>query len=432
MPRSRSINQDDLRNHNLSVVLTTLLQSDSPMSRAQLAKSTGLTKATMSLLSDILLTNEVVEELDPQQKTGNGRPSTPLAFRPGCWVGIGMQINTDGYGYTVTDIAGETVMEEWIDKSMTGTTPDDAFAALDELLRPVEATLKRRNYRIVGAELALPGLIAELEDGDQRLLMAPNLGWENLDLHRFEVMRRLEAGSDNEANLAAIAQIPGYASCRPTAQVKDVAEMTHADRSTTEPRPDETLSPEDSFLYISTDVGVGGAFVRAGSLVRGDHGFAGEIGHVSVDMNGPACRCGRRGCLEMYAGRRELVRNAGIADGDDAVQGRYVKELHDRWRAGDDRAVYAIDQALNAMASAASSAINMLDVDTIVLGGFWSVFGSDLAARLRERVVPWVLARHAFDLRVLSCSSLERPALRGAAAFGLRRLIERPMEYLDI
>ncbi|OXM99446.1 ROK family protein [Bifidobacterium vansinderenii] len=432
MPRSRSINQDDLRNHNLSVVLTTLLQSDSPMSRAQLAKSTGLTKATLSLLSDILLTNEVVEELDPLQKSGNGRPSTPLAFRPGCWVGIGMQINTDGYGYTVTDIAGETVMGEWEDRSMTGVTPDEAFAALDELLLPAEATLKRRNYRIVGAGLALPGLIADLGAGEQRLLMAPNLGWTDIDLHQYDVVRRLEALADNEANLAAIAQIPGYASCRPTAQVEDVARETERERAEESGRLEEALSPNDSFLYISTDVGVGGAFVRSGSLVRGDHGFAGELGHVSVDMNGPQCRCGRRGCLEMYAGRRELVRAAGIADGDEAVQGRYVQELHDRWRDGDDRAVNAIDQALNAMASAAATVINVLDVDTIVLGGFWSVFGEDLAARLRERVTPQLLAGGSIDLRVLSCASDEHPALHGAAAYGLRRFIERPMDYMDL
>ncbi|MBT1176739.1 ROK family protein [Bifidobacterium callimiconis] len=432
MSRSRSINQDDLRNHNLSVVLTTLLQSDAPMSRAQLAKSTGLTKATMSLLSDILLTNEVVEELDPQQKAGNGRPSTPLAFRPGCWVGIGMQINTDGYGYTVTDIAGETVMGEWVDRPMTGVTPDEAFAALDELLLPAEATLKRRNYRIVGTGLALPGLIAGQGTGEQRLLMAPNLGWTNIDLHQYDAVRRLEALADNEANLAAIAQIPGYASCRPTAQVEDVARETEREHADEDARPGETLSPNDSFLYISTDVGVGGAFVRSGALVRGDHGFAGELGHVSVDMNGPQCRCGRRGCLEMYAGRRELVRAAGIADGDEAVQSRYVQELHDRWRDGDGKAASAIDQALNAMASVAATVINVLDVDTIVLGGFWSVFGEELAARLRERVVPQILAGGSIDLRVLSCASQEHPALHGAAAYGLRRFIERPMDFLDI
>ncbi|PJM72649.1 NagC family transcriptional regulator [Bifidobacterium primatium] len=408
MPRSRSINQDDLRNHNLSVVLKTLLQSRTPLSRAQLAKQTGLTKATMSLLSEILLGNDVVEQLAPLQESTNGRPSTPLGFHAGRWAGMGMQVNTDGYGYTVLDIAGRVVMTQWVDRDMTQSTPDDVFEALDDLVRPVEVRLKRRRYRLVGTGLALPGLIAD----DRHLIMAPNLGWANLELERFAVVRRLDADVDNEANLAAIAQIPGYAVHRAA---------------------DETgLEPDDSFLYISTDIGVGGAIVRSGGVMRGDHGFGGELGHMSVDMNGPKCRCGRRGCLEMYAGRRELVRAAGIADGADAAAASHIDELYRRWKGGDVRTVMAIEQALDAMASAAVSVINMVDVSTIVLGGFWSGFEEDLASKLRIRIVPQLLARYAMDVRVLDCKTVERPALYGAACLGMRRFIDRPVGYLDI
>ena len=106
MARSKSINQDDLRSHNLSVVLSTLLQANIPLSRAQLAKETGLTKATLSLLSDILLKNNVVVELPPVRESANGRPSTPLDIKPKYWVGLGMQINTDGYGCMAVDLGG--------------------------------------------------------------------------------------------------------------------------------------------------------------------------------------------------------------------------------------------------------------------------------------------------------------------------------------
>ncbi|NEG95746.1 ROK family protein [Bifidobacterium sp. SMB2] len=408
MPRARSINQDDLRNHNLSVVLTALLQSTSPLSRAQLAKETGLTKATMSLLSEILLGNGVVEQLAPQQESSNGRPSTPLGFRSGKWAGIGMQINTDGYGYMVLDIAGKTVAHEWVGCDLTNVDPNDAFSRLDALVAPVEARLKRRRFRVVGTGLALPGLVT----ADRSLIMAPNLGWSNLELDRFDVVRRLGAVGENEANLAAIAQVPGYAVRRNRAETP--------------------LDPNDSFLYISTDVGVGGAIVRSGSVVRGDHGFGGELGHVSVDMNGPQCRCGRRGCLEMYAGRRELVRAAGIAEGDEAARPEYADELYRRWREGDGKAVRAIEQALDAMSSVAVSVINMVDVSTIVLGGFWSTFEEDLTARLRMRIVPQILARYALNIRVIGCRTVSRPALYGAACHGLRQFVEHPVRYLDV
>lgn len=406
MGRTRSINQDDLRNHNLSVVLSTLLRSVDPLSRAHLAKATGLTKATMSLLSEILIRNGVVEQLAPRQRTTNGRPSTPLGICPGRFMGIGMQINTDGYGYTVTDVAGGTVMGQWVDRVMDHVSADDVFASLDGLVADAERQLAAQGCRVVGAGLALPGLVS----GD-RLIVANNLGWTNVDLGRYDVVRRLDAVCDNEANMAAVAQIPGYASKRT--------------------EDGTALDPTSSFLYISTDVGVGGAVVRGGAVERGDHGFAGELGHVSVNMNGPKCRCGRHGCLEMYAGRRELVRTAGIADGDEAVRAEYVRELHRRWRDGDTRAVLAIDQALSAMASVAASAINILDLDTIVLGGFWSAFEEDLTTRLRMRIVPQVLARYAMDVKVLACTDVDRPALHGAAAYGLRRFVDRPVDFLD-
>lgn len=411
MSRSASINQDDLRNHNLSVVLSTLLHSSTPLSRAQLAKETGLTKATLSLLAEILLSNDVLEQLTPQQdgQSGrNGRPSTPLIFKPRSWAGLGMQINTDGYGCVVVDLAGNTLAYQWVDQVMEHTDPDDIFAKLDEIVQHIEHTLEQQHIHIAGAALALPGLVS---DGN-KLIVANNLGWTNLELTKYDVVNRLHAIADNEANLAAIAQVPSY------------AYQGSGNRT--------SLTYQSSFLYISTDVGVGGAVVRGGTVVPGDHGFAGELGHVSVDMNGPRCRCGRRGCLEMYAGRRELVKMAGLAEGDEAAKSEYVSALYQLWRAGNTKAVLAIDQALSAMASVAADAINIFDVDTIVLGGFWSVFEEDLPLRLKLRIAPQILARYAMDIKVLSCCDIEHPALYGAAAFGLRKLIDHPISFMNM
>ena len=81
MANLRRINQEDLRNHNLSVTLDTLLRAQKPMSRADLAKETGLTKATLSLLASMLIESGVVQEGEPVVSTTYGRPSTPLEIR---------------------------------------------------------------------------------------------------------------------------------------------------------------------------------------------------------------------------------------------------------------------------------------------------------------------------------------------------------------
>lgn len=205
MSTLRRINQDDLRNHNLSVVISTLLRAAEPMSRAELAKQTGLTKATMSLLVSMLVDNGVVREGTPIVQSSYGRPSTPLLIVGGRYCGIGLQVNTDGYGTIVLDLDGTVVAERWVDADMSDVDADDIFSELNALSLEQERLLADRGYTVTGTGLALPGLVTD----DMRLLMARNLGWEQLDLKRFDVVRRLDATAGNEANMAALAQIPG-------------------------------------------------------------------------------------------------------------------------------------------------------------------------------------------------------------------------------
>ena len=109
MASLRSINQDDLRNHNLSVVLDSLLRATEPMSRADLAKKTGLTKAAMSVLVSLMLDNEILVEGAPSVQSLYGRPSIPLEIKSGRLCGMGLQANTDGYGVVVLDLDGSVV-----------------------------------------------------------------------------------------------------------------------------------------------------------------------------------------------------------------------------------------------------------------------------------------------------------------------------------
>mgnify|MGYP002563023946 CR=1 FL=1 len=254
MANLRRINQEDLRNHNLSVTLDTLLRAQKPMSRADLAKETGLTKATLSLLASMLIESGVVQEGEPVVSTTYGRPSTPLEIRGGSIAGIGLQINTDGYGCLALDLNGDTLGREWVSEDMTGTDPYEIFAKLDAMTFPLESRLKRRGCKVVGAGFALPGIVTD----DMWLLVARNLGWENVNLTRFNVVRRLDVVAGNEAKMAAIAQIPGYATER--APFLNVVDRT------------------DSFIYLSTDIGIGGAVVRDGEVV----GFSAESGEDTL------------------------------------------------------------------------------------------------------------------------------------------------------
>ena len=406
MANLRRINQEDLRNHNLSVTLDTLLRAQKPMSRADLAKETGLTKATLSLLASMLIESGVVQEGEPVVSTTYGRPSTPLEIHGGSIAGIGLQINTDGYGCLALDLNGDTLGREWVSEDMTGTDPYEIFAKLDAMAFPLESRLKRRGCKVVGAGLALPGIVTD----DMWLLVARNLGWENVNLTRFNVVRRLDVVAGNEAKMAAIAQIPGYATER--ASFLNVVDRT------------------DSFIYLSTDIGIGGAVVRDGEVVMGSHGFAGEIGHLSVAMDGPLCSCGRHGCLEAFAGRRALVEAAGLAEDGDATSSEAIDMFLQRWRAGDSDVAKVVDQAADALVSAIASAVNLVDVDTVLLGGLWTHFGDELATVLEGRLRSEILGYPNVKIRVFVPPVALHPSLYGAAEMGLRRFIENPLGYM--
>ena len=207
--------------------------------------------------------------------------------------------------------------------------------------------------------------------------------------------------------MAAIAQIPGYATER--APFLNVVDRT------------------DSFIYLSTDIGIGGAVVRDGEVVMGSHGFAGEIGHLSVAMDGPLCSCGRHGCLEAFAGRRALVEAAGIAEDGDATSSEAIDMFLQRWRAGDSDVAKVVDQAADALVSAIASAVNLVDVDTVLLGGLWTHFGDELATVLEGRLRSEILGYPNVKIRVFVPPVALHPSLYGAAEMGLRRFIENPL-----
>ena len=177
-------------------------------------------------------------------------------------------------------------------------------------------------------------------------------------------------------------------------------------------------------------VGIGGAIVRDGEIVSGSHGFAGEIGHVSVSLDGPLCGCGRRGCLETYAGRRALVEASGVAEKNAASSGEALERLLDAWHSHDVRTVEAVGRAIDALASAIGSALNLADVDTVLLGGWWTDFGPFFYETLENRLESQVLGASDMQVSVSIPLVADHPALYGAAEVGLRKFIDNPLTFI--
>jgi|tagenome__1003787_1003787.scaffolds.fasta_scaffold20985154_4 predicted NBD/HSP70 family sugar kinase len=393
---SAAARQATIRDTNLRLVLSTVLGSTEPVSRAGVALATALTRSTVSRLTDELVAAGLVDELEPVRAPGRGRPGTPLVAGRQV-AALGLQVNPGFSALRVVDLRGHIVREHLVTEDLVGSDPQQTLRRLGVAARRLRRTLPPE-LRLVGAGLALPGVVS-VEDG--RVLSAPNLGWAEVDVAAVlggPALGHLSLRVANEADLAA----------------RTVAEVVPG-------RP----GPLSDFVYVSGEVGIGGAAVIGGRVFAGRHGWAGEIGHVAVDASGPACPCGSTGCLEQYAGRRAMLRTARLPD--DAS----MELLAERVRAGNRAAWMSVDTAARALGVALSSVLNVLDISTVVLGGHLAetaeLIRPTLEQHLHRRVIsaPWL--RPVVELAAPD----EAPGATGAAFAVLDAVIDHPARWVD-
>ncbi|MFE7108820.1 ROK family protein [Streptomyces sp. NPDC057575] len=402
-PLGPKADKDTVRRSNLSLVLRAVRdEAEGGATRAGVAARVGLTRAAVSSLVEQLLATGFLTESGKTFSGQAGRPGTALKVARTGPAGLGVEVNIDYVSVCVVDLAGtgRVRLTEHLDNR--GAPPGEVLARAAGVAARTLESAREQELRPVGVALALPGLVS---GGTVR--QAPNLGWNRVpaeDLFAAALARArpgheaLAVASENEANLAALAELwfGGLDELR-------------------------------SFLYLTGEIGVGGALVVNGELLRGAHGFAGEIGHVVVDAEGPECRCGSRGCLEQYAGQAALLRAAGIAE---SGSGAGVAELERRARAGDEQAVAAVAEAGRMLGRVLSGAVNLLDPDAVVLGGIYRNLMPWLSPpadqELTGRVVSGLWSPGSGRLRA---SSVAGDAARGAAALVLTEVLADPVAY---
>jgi predicted NBD/HSP70 family sugar kinase len=376
--------QSTLRTTNLGLALRTVCASPTPPSRADVAAATGMTRATAARLVDELVAGGLLDEGERTTLPRRGRPATPLL--PGSRIAaLGLQVDAGLLAARVLDLRGRVVAERVEDGDFLNCDPDATLTRLGELTADLLAGLPG-NLRLVGAGLALPGIV-DVDAG--ALLRAPNLGWSDVrpvDLLRAYVPQTLEPLLGNEADLAA--------------------------RSVAETAPGRS-GPLRDFLYLSGQIGIGGAAVLGGQVVGGSSGWAGEVGHVCVRPDGPPCRCGSTGCLEQYAGRHALLTAAGLPM--DAPPG----ELAARATAGEPAARQALETASWALGVALAGVLNVLDIPTVVLGGHLGELAHLVRPALEEHLARRVLSAR---WRQPGIVGTDAPPAAGATGAALRTL----------
>jgi predicted NBD/HSP70 family sugar kinase len=353
----------DVRRHHLSVVLEHLVRSGA-RSRAAIAHDTGLTKATVSALVADLLDRGLVDEFPaPPGAPGKlGRPATavaPAGHRIGA---LGLEIDADEVAACIVDLTGEV---RAVHRCVAANRDEPAEVVVERLSGVALAALadaRALGVECIGATVALPGLV---DPAAGTLFVAPNLHWFDADLGGLAARLGLPDGFtvavDNEANLAALAEL------------RHGAGRQHA-----------------SFVFVTAGVGVGAGIVLDGRVLRGAHGFAGELGHVVVDPTGPECACGAHGCLETL-----------IEDSSDAALATHL-------------------------AAALRTVVHLLDPEAVVLGGSLAARGDDFAQQVAQRLCATTLGARWHPCLVRRSVFGNDAALIGAATAALDQVIADP------
>ncbi|MFE2030257.1 ROK family protein [Streptomyces hygroscopicus] len=315
-----------------------------PRPRASVGAGGGLTRPAVSTLVDELIRDGLLVELGPSRPGTVGRPGSALQLNERGPAGLGAEIGVDHLAVCAVDLTGRVRARAEVASANRDRSPAPVLAQLSALVGKVAAEAERDGLRPVGLAVAVPGLVAR----DASLVVrAPNLGWEGVDIGPGlrAALPGLPVTVDNEANLGALAELW---------------------------RGGHDPAPRD-FVHVSAEIGIGAAVVLDGRLLRGTHGFAGELGHVPVRPEGPACACGGRGCLEQYAGEEAVLRASGLSPEQATAQhpgpGGRIALLAVRAAGGDRRVRRALRGAGSALGIALAGAVNLLDPEKVVLGG---------------------------------------------------------------
>ena len=388
-----AVRPETIRRHNLHMLLAAL-HHHGPSSRAELTHNLGLNRSTIGALVAELTECGLVTEHAPGTRAGAGRPSHVVAPRQDGPFAFAVDIAVRHVEVAAVALGGR-VLARYTAEQPEHVHPDDAIAAVALGAKTVAGLVPPGSWP-AGVGVSVAGTVRR---GDERVLVAPNLHWADVDL-----VGGLRAGLDvdlpirigNDANLGVLAEY-----------IRGVARGV------------------DDVVYLLVRVGVGAGILADGAPLRGVSGLAGEIGHVIIKPDGPACYCGNRGCFESMIGERALFARAGftgVADADGIAQVARAAE------SGDTRAQAAIDHVCSWLAVGLAGVSHMVNPQLIVIGGSLGALVGTRCAQVQTDLDELMGSAPGEPARVCVGVLGEDAPLLGAAEIAFADLLEDPVE----
>jgi predicted NBD/HSP70 family sugar kinase len=382
-PRTGSL--ESLREQNLLRVVSVLLERG-VVSRADIARHTGLSRTTVSsLVAKLIEHGLVAERADAGERFSGaaGRPPVLLGLDRSAGVVIGVDFGHTHLRVVAADLS-HTILAEADEVLDVDQSANEGFAAAGRLVDAVLADAGVPRDRVINVGMGIPGPVHRSGTVGSSAILP---GWVGLQAaHEMERRLKLPVVVENDANLGALAE-------------------THfgAGRGATE------------LVYLKISSGIGAGVMIGGRIHHGAGGTAGEIGHMLVDEAGHVCRCGNRGCLETVAAGPGLLEQLSRTHGS----GLALEDVVTLAAGGDPGCRRVIADAGQHIGRAVAMLCNLLNPARVIVGGDLSGAGDLLLEPLRAALRRYAIPSAAQDVEVRAGELGERAEVRGAVALAI-------------
>ncbi|WP_396290832.1 ROK family protein [Curtobacterium sp. KT1] len=321
------------------------------LSRAEIARSLGLSRASLTRAMRILVAHRLVVEVGTGVRGATGRPSELLQSSSGQWEFLGVKLTRERLYAAVTDLGGRVLALH--EEAVASTVPE----ALADQISAVHERLRAAHPAICAVGVSLPGDVL-VRGGEAVVASSPFLGWTDVPFARMVRERTgLAAFTANDVHALT---------------VKEHWFGAGAGRG--------------SMALVTVGEGLGLGLIVNGQVSTGEHGRLGRIGHLPVLGGGPDCGIGHAGCASSFLPSPVIVRNAGR-------EGSTYEQVVELARDGDERAVSAFVDAGRALGVVLATAVHIADPAAIVLTGdglpVYDLARSTVDEALRAALAPY-------------------------------------------
>jgi predicted NBD/HSP70 family sugar kinase len=378
-------NQEAIRRHNLGTVLAHL-HRHGQLSRAELTTRMGLNRSTIAALVGELEALGAVRQTAPSGvRPGVGRPSLDVQADPDRVHVLATEIRVEDITVARVGLGGR-VLARTVSPTPRSRAPEDVAGCVARLMR----SLWLSDEEPVGIGVSVPGIVNR-HDGLVR--SAPNLGWAEAP---FASLLATALGWAHQPAVANDADLGAWA--------------------------EHTRGEHDDLIFLNGDVGVGGGVVVAGVPLRGAGGYAGEVGHLTVDRDGRLCRCGSRGCWETEVGTAAIATAIDRPDADQAELVRLLRQVAEPSP--------KLARVGTSLGTGLANVINMLNPERVVLGGILGDLYPAVRTATDEALRASALRAHLGQVSIVLPCFGDDTILLGAAEMAFHAVLEDPVALL--